>query len=416
MESRIAKFISQSQGALLVLLSQVLSSIVNVGVKILVTQFQTPVNPFQILNARVIVTLGLSAGYCWHKNVPDHPFGPKEVRKLMLFRAAGGCCGAMGFYYSLEYLPLGEATVLNLLAPLGSCCFIALLTLGSFPRTHIIAAVVSLCSVVLIAKPSFLFGHQATGCIGPSNASVSLAACDAERLRAGRLLTGVMFAILGACGGAVSTLPVPLLMPIIATYQYIKDTNDCWHLKCAYSSIRLIGNRAHPLISVNYFASAVLLFTSLAMFIPEFRPNFGLSLMQIILLFSIGILSFSTVSKSRSRLTQREADRIIIQEFIMTKGLSFENSSAATQMIFSQILFATIMDWLIWRVVPNIASTIGGVLLVSSISAVLLHRPEESSKERVEQEIPLQTRFKATTDEEDIDLESLLPEDPLLDS
>ena len=221
LDSRIRKFISRNRGALLVLLSQVLSSLVNVGVKILVTGLQTPVHPVQILNTRMIVTLSMGVWYCWYNEIPDHPFGPKDVRCLMLLRAVSGSCGALGFYYSLEYLPLGEATILNLLAPLGSCCFMALLTPGSFSRTHATAAFVSLCSVVLIAKPSFLFHYHTAGNIEPTKAAGPLfmqrAVGDGDGDWDGRLLAGVMFALLGAGGGAVSPTPslVDLCFPKI---------------------------------------------------------------------------------------------------------------------------------------------------------------------------------------------------------
>ena len=102
----------------------------------------------------------------------------------------------------------------------------------------------------------------------------------------------------------------------------------------------------------------------------------------------------------------------------MTAGLAAEKSSSATQMIFSQIFFATMMDWLIWGVVPSIPSVAGGFLLILSISGVLMHSPKESSGER---EIhleelswwQLETRPEIQSPpvaDEDIDLESLLEE------
>ena len=103
----------------------------------------------------------------------------------------------------------------------------------------------------------------------------------------------------------------------------------------------------------------------------------------------------------------------------MATGLALEKSSSATQMIFSQILFATMMDWLIWRVVPSMASVVGGLLLIISISAVLMHNPKESdtTQEMFEEGLPwwqLEARPETpspTATDEDLDLEYLLAED-----
>lgn len=131
--------------------------------------------------------------------MPDFPLGPVNVRWLMLLRAVGGTFGATGFYFSLEYLPMGEATVVNLLAPLASCCFMAIfLGRGHFSSIHAIAAVASLGSVILMARPSSLFPDPAS----EHRLQTELRdRKDEERLA---LLLGFTFALIGAGGGAVS--------------------------------------------------------------------------------------------------------------------------------------------------------------------------------------------------------------------
>jgi drug/metabolite transporter (DMT)-like permease len=315
-------FFSQNRGALLVLLSQVLSSLVNVAVKILVTGLQTPVHPVQILNTRMIVTLFMGVWYCWYNEVPDHPFGPKDVRCLMLVRAVGGACGALGFYYSLEYLPLGEATILNLLAPLGSCCFMAFLTPGSFSRTHVVAASVSVCSVVLIVRPSFLFPHRNAGNIESTNAA-------SYRDENGIRLAGVMFALLGAGGGAVSpTSSLDLFS--LRIFCDNRSANGCVHtIKSAYSCIRLIGHRAHPLISVNYFAFTVVMFTSVALLTLSSHFSLYYSLTDVILLFLIGTISFSTVSRT---IPQSSVGEKLIER--SRTGIHYDHGSSGREVLF----------------------------------------------------------------------------------
>ncbi|PVH90199.1 hypothetical protein DM02DRAFT_678757, partial [Periconia macrospinosa] len=225
MGSNTRQCLSTNRGPLLVLFSQILSSLMNLCAQSLITKFAQPISPYSILNARMIITLSLSSIYCWARNVEDFPAGPKEVRWLMLLRAVGSCCGAIGFYYSLKYLPLAEATVLNLLAPLGCCVVSALLMKGTVSKVQIGAAIMSAVAVTITARPTLLFQHFdfAKGMVA-----------EKSSVEGKSLLTGIMFALLGAFGGA-----------------------------CAYTCIRLIGTRVHPLISVNYLAVMMISVTSI---------------------------------------------------------------------------------------------------------------------------------------------------------
>lgn len=94
-------------------------------------------------------------------------------------------------------MPLSEATVLNFLAPLGTCCAIAFLSSGSFTKAETASAILSFVGVVLIAQPTFLFR---TG----YNDSISTA-------KPGSNLAGVGFAIMGAIGGIVSIMALRVI-------------------------------------------------------------------------------------------------------------------------------------------------------------------------------------------------------------
>jgi uncharacterized membrane protein YgaE (UPF0421/DUF939 family) len=66
----------------------------------------------------------------------------------------------------------------------------------------------------------------------------------------------------------------------------------------------------------------------------------------------------------------------------MTAGLAVEQSSSSTQMIFSQILFATVLDWTFWGVLPDLTSVIGGIILITSLVAVLIQQNAETSAQQ----------------------------------
>ncbi|RYP62929.1 hypothetical protein DL770_009504 [Monosporascus sp. CRB-9-2] len=321
MGSNTRQCLSINRGPLLVLLSQILSSLMNLCAKSLITKFAQPISPFSILNGRMIITLSLSSIYCWVKNIEDFPAGPKEVRWLMLLRAVGGCCGAIGFYCSLKYLPLAEATVLNLLAPLGCCVVSALLLKGTVSKVQIGAAVMSVVAVIITARPTLIVQH-----LDFVNGMVA----KESTVEWKGLLTGIPFALLGAFGGA-----------------------------CAFTCIRLIGTRAHPLISVNYFAVTMISVTSIAVLLDRGLKPTKYELVQEALVVIVGIVGF-------------------LAEFVMTTGLAVEKSSSSTLMIFSQVLFATVLDWAFWGVLPDLTSTIGGIILIASLTAVLIQQNAET--------------------------------------
>ena len=76
-------------------------------------------HPFQILFVRQSITSALSIAYgVYFTHIPHFPLGPRSVRWLLVTRGLSGFFGVLGLYFSLLYLPLAEATVLTLLAPI----------------------------------------------------------------------------------------------------------------------------------------------------------------------------------------------------------------------------------------------------------------------------------------------------------
>lgn len=92
-----ASFVARHKPSLLILASQVSAAFIHGIVKILETG-ERPVHPFQILQVRLFIT-GISCVlYLWRSGFQDFLLGPKDVRPLLVVRAVGGVCGAIGFY------------------------------------------------------------------------------------------------------------------------------------------------------------------------------------------------------------------------------------------------------------------------------------------------------------------------------
>lgn len=167
--------------SILVLASQISAAMIHGIVKVLEGGTQ-PVHPFEILLVRLLITGVSSTLYLWSRGVPDFPLGPRDARVLLMLRALGGVCGAIGFYctvhedfqptdhltvcvewaadiipVSILYLTLAQATALNFLAPLGAMVLARYLDLGSLSLADRVGGLVALVGVVLVMQPDNIF-------------------------------------------------------------------------------------------------------------------------------------------------------------------------------------------------------------------------------------------------------------------
>ena len=78
-------------------------------------------------------------------------------------------------------------------------------------------------------------------------------------------------------------------------------------------------------------------------------------------------------------LTNRE------QQFLLAAGLAYEKSSRATNITYTQMLFALGFDKLIFGHTPGIMSIMGSSLILSSAIVVAIQRtPNQSQKDNAE--------------------------------
>jgi len=200
-------------------------------------------------------------------------------------------------YYSLQYLPLADCTVLTFLAPGLVCWVCSILIKEPFTRIEKIATVISFTGVFLIARPTSIF--QSSGDAPPASGDGDMVpgtnattpvktpsdASDYDNVTAEQRLQAVAIAMLGVCGTVV-----------------------------AFTTIRWIGKRAHPLISVNYFAA----WCTIVSFVMQFiLPGVGFLLpadaKEWAYLIFLGICGFvmvrvfASIAKASSALTSLPA-------------------------------------------------------------------------------------------------------------
>ncbi|KAL8776222.1 MAG: hypothetical protein Q9213_008348 [Squamulea squamosa] len=316
-----------NKGLLLVLLSQLFGALMNVTTRLLETS-DSSLNTFQVMFARMSITLILGSSYMWWAKIEHFPLGAKDVRILLMARGFGGFFGLLGIYYSLQYLPLAEATVITFLAPIVACWACSILIHEPFTRAEQIAGLVSLLGVILIARPTSLFSLNAGetplasavgDAIPAANATTNPQLVCADHVTSIQRLIAIGVALIGVLGAA-----------------------------CAYTTIRMIGQRAHPLISVNYFAAwTTSVAAAVLLFVPGMDFQLPSGLRQWSLLVFLGVCGF-------------------VMQILLTAGLSYEKSSRATNMVYTNMLFALAFDKLVFDTTMGTLSILGSSLILGS--------------------------------------------------
>lgn len=341
----------RNKGLCYMLLAQVFGTLMNVTTRLLEIEGNKGkgLHPFQILFARMSITCVLATSYMWYKRTPYFPFGMPEVRWLLVARGFGGFFGVFGMYYSLLYLPLADATVITFLAPGLACFACSILIKEPFTRVEQIAGLIALVGVALIAKPTTLFAALGSGQSPPAsgngdavpsaNGTAPAGAADAssyDNVTPSQRLSAVGIALIGVLGAAT-----------------------------AYTTIRWIGKRAHPLLSVNYFATWCTLVSLVMQFaLPGVGFLLPADLKEWGYLFFLGTCGFIMVGLPVLRHNAQMLMRP--QQFLLAAGLAYEKSSRATNITYTQMLFALSFDKLVFGHTPDLMSIAGSTLILGS--------------------------------------------------
>ncbi|KAL4809739.1 hypothetical protein BDV18DRAFT_132691 [Aspergillus unguis] len=359
----------QGKGMFFVMMSQFFGSSMNAMTKVLELEGRDGkgFQPFQILFARMSITVVASYLYMWYANVPQ-PFGNRSTFPLLVVRAAGGFWGVYGLYYSVQYLPLSEATVLTFLAPILSCYACSIFLPGEiFTRKQQLAGFVSLLGVVLIARP---FGFLQSD--DESDAG-SIETEDSEGVDQKHRVLAVVMAMIGVLGATT-----------------------------AYTSIRLIGQRCHPLVSVTYFSLVTTVISAIAIVVlPSITMELPGTPLEWTLLIALGVCGFLlqfllTAGLSYVPPPPRVRRRAAAHQLIRTPSQHFSNEedsskpeaetpvrsssgTKATTMLYTQMLFALFYDSAVWGSTLSAISWIGSALILSSALYVAIARESPSS-------------------------------------
>ena len=342
--SRIGTFLHGNRGLFFFALAQFFGAVAGMVTRLLATSLPSGkrYHALQILLVRMTITWFCSMMWMWRVKTPHMPLGQKGIRGLLIVRGAAGFIGVFGLYCtfygsyellrcvgglltgvidSLSYLPLPDATVITFLVPTVMsfiCSFIHSLK-EPFTTQEKIGGLISLIGVILIARPTFIF-YSGTA----HNTAVSIPSVRPPYVSPHQRTLAVAMALVGVLGAAT-----------------------------AYTTIRVIGQRAHPLISVTYFAALTTVFSLIGlltipsvggMLLPQGLLEWGL-------LAAIGISGF-------------------LLQFLLTKGLQLEKAGRAGSLVYTQMVWAVIFEWLVWGNAVSGLSLVGAALILGGVGWV----------------------------------------------
>lgn len=111
----------------------------------------------EIIAARALVSLVLSYTDVRRKGIS--PWG--NNKPLLVARAVVGTLALVGVYYAVSAMPLADATVLQYLHPMFTALIAWVVLKEAIHRSTLVCIILSLGGLLLIARPSFLFGTEA---------------------------------------------------------------------------------------------------------------------------------------------------------------------------------------------------------------------------------------------------------------
>ncbi|KIL58919.1 hypothetical protein M378DRAFT_287457 [Amanita muscaria Koide BX008] len=271
--------------------------------------------------------------------VEDPVLGPKGVRLLLVCRGITGFVGLFGSYVSLQYLSLSDATVLTFLTPLCTAAAGAFLLNETFRLSQALAGAVSFVGVILIARPPFIFnrGGIPEDPLGMTTSTFMTALGD-EDFPAMRMIA-VGFAFVGVLG-----------LTVIA--------------------IRAIGKRANALHVMCYYAMQCIIATTLGMIITKTPFIIPSRLEWFSLLLMIGFVGF-------------------VSQILLTLGLQRESAGRASMALYTQIVFATTLQFIFFHMTPSWLSILGTCLILSCALYVAMTKETTTNDETIKDPVRL---------------------------
>lgn len=174
---------------------------------------------------------------------------------------------------------------------------------------------------------------------------------------------------------AMTQAPVLPVSPQQRTLAILLAILGTFGASTAYATIRVIGKRSHSLVSVNYFAAIATIGSTVIILVhPDLHFVMPQNSMQWSLIAVIGLTGF-------------------LLQFLLTEGLQREKGGRATNLTYLQLVFALIVEKVIWGTTPPFESLVGAVLIIGAAVWVSLQKnttlAEQKKREVIDEESSL---------------------------
>lgn len=275
-----------------------------------------------VILARGIVQMLLSAAFIYDDEDRKAGKGPSLfgdshwVTSILIGRSLLGYVGMMGHFRAVEFIPIGDCTVLVMMCPIISALAGFVLLGEPWRLPEFIATLLALTGGVLVAKPSFLFGNDE----GMSSAE------DAE------YFWGVLYSLMSAVTGGLSFV----FIRILGTSAKMPWANICF---------------AQSIAQVLFSIPCMHLFGQ-RMEMPT-GP-------------ALGLILFAAVIGS-------------ISQIIMTVGMQREKSASATAMLTSEVIAGYLLQVAFTLDPVNRTSLLGAALVSVGIVVIVMAKQPEPS-------------------------------------
>lgn len=144
-----------------------------------------------------------------------NPLGPPDCRKLLLLRGAFGSMAVAAFFFAIQGLPLPDAITLQFTTPVFAALMAVPLLGESWSRSDQLGALVCLAGVMLIARPSWLFGaHVITE--GATSAAVTATTLPTTIGLAGAALAALAYVLVRRIGNKADANVMVLYYAVIS--------------------------------------------------------------------------------------------------------------------------------------------------------------------------------------------------------
>lgn len=274
---------------------------------------------FETVFTRCTVTLILS--YLWLRRSGQPIFGPMHARNLLVLRALVGFLSLFSFVYSIQRLPLSQATVLSFTAPIMASIAARIILREKLKIAEIGGLALSFFGVLFIFRRILTTQAVSGGLVKPGEA-ISLNVRGSDHMLA--VLVGLFSSITGGISYCLIKAGANASdQPLVTVFSF--------------------GTLASP-------AAGICLF-----FFEEFvLPSFYSFLLMLVL----SILAF-------------------FAEVLLARGLQLEKTSKVANVQYIEVALTQLWGMSLSRIAPSFGRLVGCVLILVSVFYTMYIGPEK---------------------------------------